>query len=105
MSCDALCAAVFLGWNGNYDFLSLSSHWSVVRCVTQRQENSQGFAADVGLNIANMFRKWKEAFERKGFKVNLGRAMVLVCGGITKDGLSKGKVDSCGVCNLRVKAA
>ena len=30
--------------------------------------------------------------------------MVMVRGGITKDGLSKSKVDPCGVCRLRVKA-
>ena len=29
---------------------------------------------------------------------------VLVIGGITKDGLSKNKVDPCVVCSLRVKA-
>ena len=29
---------------------------------------------------------------------------MIVSGGITKDGLSKGNVCSCGVCSLRVKA-
>ena len=29
---------------------------------------------------------------------------VMVCGGITKDGMYKSKVDPCGVCSLRVKA-
>ena len=28
----------------------------------------------------------------------------MVCGGITKDGMSKRKVDPCVVCSLRVKA-
>ena len=28
----------------------------------------------------------------------------MVCGGITKDGMSKSKVDSFGVCYMRVKA-
>ena len=28
----------------------------------------------------------------------------MVSGGITKDGMSKSKVDPCGVCSLRVKA-
>ena len=37
-------------------------------------------------------------------KVNLGKTKVMVSGGITKDGLSKTKVDACGVCSLRVKA-
>ena len=29
--------------------------------------------------------------------------MLMVSGGITKDGISKGKADPCGVCSLRVK--
>ena len=37
-------------------------------------------------------------------KVNIGKTKVMVSGGITKDGMSKGKVDPCGVCSLRVKA-
>ena len=54
--------------------------------------------------LRNKFLKWKEAFERKGFKVNLEKTKVTVSGGITKDGMSKSKVDPCGVCILRVKA-
>ena len=54
--------------------------------------------------LRNKFLKWKETFESKGFKVNLGEAKVMVSGGITKDGMSKSKVDPCGACNLRVKA-
>ena len=53
--------------------------------------------------LRNEFLKWKEAFESKGLKVNLGKTKVMVCSGITKDGMSKSKVDPCGVCNLRVK--
>ena len=30
--------------------------------------------------------------------------LFIVRGGVTKDGISKGKVDPCGVCSLRVKA-
>ena len=37
-------------------------------------------------------------------KVNLGKTLVVVSGGITMDGMSKSKVDPCGVCSLRVKA-
>ena len=37
-------------------------------------------------------------------KVNLGKTEVTVSSGITKDGMSKSKVDPCGVCHLRVKA-
>ena len=51
----------------------------------------------------NKFLKWKEAFESKGLKVNLGITKQMVCGGITKDGTSKCKVDPCGACSLRVK--
>ena len=54
--------------------------------------------------IRNKFLKWKEAFESKDLKVNLGKRNVVVYGDITKDGMSKGKVDPCGVCSLRVKA-
>ena len=31
--------------------------------------------------------------------------MVMVSSGITQDGLSKSKVDPCGICSLRVKAS
>ena len=48
--------------------------------------------------------KWMEAFESKGFKVNFGKTKVMVSGGITKDGISKSKVDPCAVCSLRVNA-
>ena len=54
--------------------------------------------------LRNKFLKWKEAYESKGLKVNLGKTKVVVCGGITEDSLSKSKVDSCTVCCLRVKA-
>ena len=48
--------------------------------------------------------KWKKAFESKGFKVNFGKAKVMVNGGITMDGLFKDKVDPCGVFSLIAKA-
>ena len=51
----------------------------------------------------NNFLQWKEAFESKGLKVNLGKLRIMVSGGITKDGMSKGKVDPCRVCSLSVK--
>ena len=47
---------------------------------------------------------WKEAFETKCLKVNLGKTNVIVSGGITKEGLFKSKVDPCGVRSLQVKA-
>ena len=47
--------------------------------------------------------KWKESFESKGLKVNLGKIKVIVCSGIKNDGMSKSKLDPCGVCSLGVK--
>ena len=54
--------------------------------------------------LRNNFIKWKEAFESKGLKVNLGKTMVMVSGNITKDGMHKSKVHPCGVGSLRVNA-
>ena len=45
--------------------------------------------------LGNKFIKCKGTF---------GKAKVMISDGIRKDGLSKSKVDPCGVCNLRVKA-
>ena len=36
--------------------------------------------------------------------MNFGKTELMVCGGIMKDGLSKSKVDLCGVCSLMSKA-
>ena len=47
--------------------------------------------------------KWKEAFESKILKDKLRKTKVMDSGGITKDGMSKSKVDPYGVCSLRVK--
>ena len=54
--------------------------------------------------LRNMFFKRKYAFERGGLKVNFGKTKVMVSGGITKEGMSKSKIDPCGLCSLRVKA-
>ena len=54
--------------------------------------------------LRNKILKWKEAFEIKGLKANPWKTEVMVSGGFTKDGLSKSKVDPCGVCSLKVKA-
>ena len=35
--------------------------------------------------LKNKFLKWKEAFDIKGLKVNLGKIKVMVIGSITKD--------------------
>ena len=56
------------------------------------------------VGLRNKFLKCKEAFESKGLKVNLLKTKVMVSGGNTKDGMSKSKVDLCGVCSLRVNA-
>ena len=62
------------------------------------------YAHDIGLmsekieGLRKKFLEWKEFFESKGFKFNLGS------GGIIKDDMSRSKVDPCGVCNLRTKA-
>ena len=53
--------------------------------------------------LRSMFVKWKAAFESKGLTIDLGKTKVMVSDDITKDGLSKGNVDPCGVCSLRVK--
>ena len=52
----------------------------------------------------NKSSKWKEAFESKGLKVILGKTKGVVSSSITQDGMSKIKVEPCGVCSLRVKA-
>ena len=54
--------------------------------------------------LRNKFIKWKEDFDSKGLKANLGKTKVMVSGSITKDGLSKSKVDSCAICSIRAKA-
>ena len=48
----------------------------------------------------NMSLKWKEAFESKGLKINLGKNKAVISGSITKDGTPKGN-DPSGVCCLR----
>ena len=48
------------------------------------------------------FWKWKEAFESKGLKVNLGKTKVVVSG--AEGEVSVSKVDPCGICGKRVMA-
>ena len=54
--------------------------------------------------LRDEFLKWKEAFERKGLKVNIGKIKVMVSSGITQDGFSKSNVDPCCICCLRANA-
>ena len=51
------------------------------------------------VGLRDKFLKWNEGFESKGLKVNHGKTKVMVSSGITKDGISKCKVDPCGVCS------
>ena len=59
--------------------------------------------SDTVVGFRNKLWKWKAAFRSKCLKVDLWKTKVMVCGGITKDGISKGKVDPIGVCSLGVK--
>ena len=65
------------------------------------------YAGDLGLmseaidGLRNKFLKWKEAFESKGLRINQGKTKVMVSSGITKDGMSRCKVDPCGIYSLR----
>ena len=43
-------------------------------------------------------------FESKSLKINLRKTKVMVSGDITKDGMSRSKVDPCGVCRYTIKA-
>ena len=54
--------------------------------------------------LGDKFLKWKDTFESKCLKDNLGKTRVMVSGGITQDGVSRTKVDPCGLSSLRVKA-
>ena len=52
--------------------------------------------------LRETFWKWKEAFDSKGLKVNLGKTKVVVSGG--EGEMSVSKVDPCGLCGKRVMA-
>ena len=56
------------------------------------------------VGLWDKFLKWKEVFESKWLEVSLGETKAMVSGSMTMDGLSKSKLDTCGVCSLRVKA-
>ena len=46
--------------------------------------------------LRQKFKKWKEAFESQGLKVNLGKTRVLVSG--AEGEVTVSKVDTCGIC-------
>ena len=50
--------------------------------------------------LREKFCKWKEAFESKGLKVNLGKTKVVVSG--AEGEVTVSKVDPCGICGKRV---
>ena len=50
--------------------------------------------------LREKFQKWKQAFESKGLKVNLGKTKMLVSG--MEGEVSESKIDPCGVCGKRV---
>ena len=52
--------------------------------------------------LREKFWKWKEAFESKGLKVNLGKTKVVVSG--AKDEMTVSKIDPYGICGKRVMA-
>jgi len=52
--------------------------------------------------LREKFWKWKEAFESKGLKVNLGKTKVVVSG--AEGEVTVSKVDPCGICGKRVMA-
>lgn len=52
--------------------------------------------------LREKFWKWKEAFESKGLKVNIGKTKVVVSGEAGE--VSVSKVDPCGICGKRVMA-
>ena len=52
--------------------------------------------------LREKFWKWKEAFESKGLKVNLGKTKVVVSG--AEGEVTVRKVDPCGICGKRVMA-
>ena len=52
--------------------------------------------------LQEKFRKWKEAFESKGMKVNLGKTKMMVSG--SEGERLNSKIDPCGICGKRVMA-
>ena len=52
--------------------------------------------------LREKFWKWKEAFESRGLKVNLGKTKVVVSG--AEGEVTVSKIDPCGICGKRVMA-
>ena len=52
--------------------------------------------------LREKFLKWKEAFESRWLKVNLGKTKVVVSG--AEGEVTVSKIDPCGICGKRVMA-
>ena len=59
-------------------------------------------ASETMEGLREKFWKWKEAFESKGLKVNLGKTKVVVSG--AEGEVTMSKVDPCGICGKEVMA-
>ena len=55
--------------------------------------------------LKNKFWEYKEFFDSKDLKVDLGKTKEMVSGSVAKDGLSKRKVDRCGIRDFRLKTS
>ena len=51
--------------------------------------------------LRDNFDEWREAFERKGMSVNLGKTKLMVSG-MEEELLEYSKIDHCGMCGTRV---
>ena len=54
--------------------------------------------------LRKKFQKMMMAFESMGLKLNFGSTKLMISQGITKDGLSKCKVNPGGICFFRLMA-
>ena len=59
-------------------------------------QGSYSMISETMEGVREKFWKWKEAFESKGLKVNLGKTKVVVSG--AEGEVSVSKVDLCGIC-------
>ena len=53
-------------------------------------------------DLRKKFIKWKDAFERKGMKVNIGKTKLMVSG--EEGERTNSNIDPCGICGKRVMA-
>ena len=80
-----------------------SAHFAiVVDMITESVRNDLVLTSEMMEGPREKFWKWKEAFERKGLRVNLEKTKVLVSG--AEGEVTVSKVDPCGICGKRVMA-